>query len=156
MCLSHRGCFYKRTPHNAPKNTKNTKKQNTSVRHFRENTWDKGPTNPNRPTYQRLYLWTRELPSLTREICYGTSRPDLHETCVSRVNRKVAGQVGSGQQLLKSRGSGRFGSGDFQLSRVGSGRQFLKSRGSGQEAFKISRVGSGPVITPHFFRWSGR
>ena len=71
----------------------------------RKSTRDQETTN--RPTYQRLYVWTRELSSLTREVRHGASRPDPHEICVSRVNRNVADRVGSGQQV-------------FKISRVGS------------------------------------
>ena len=59
-----------------------------------------------------------------------SNRPDPHETRTSRVTRSVAGRVGFGQQAFKSRGSGRVGSGGFQINitgrvrpgRVGSGR----------------------------------
>ena len=66
--------------------------------------------------------------------------PHQHETRVSRVDRKVAGRVGSGNL------TGRVGSTVFQISQVGSGRA--------QEAFRISRVGSGKVNTPKQIRGS--
>ena len=54
-------------------------------------------------------------------------------------------------------GSGRVGSGGFEISRVGSGRvrRFPNLTGrveSGQEAFKILRVGPGQVNIPPNFR----
>ena len=68
---------------------------------------------------------------------------------ISRVNREVAGRVGSGQEVLKSHGSGRVGSGDFQISRVASGQV-------GSAVFKISRVGSSRVKKVSISRGSGR
>ena len=71
-----------------------------TVRRSRKIARDQGQTN--RPTYQRLHVWTRELSSLTREIReirHGASRPDPHETRDSRVSRNVASRVGSGQEL---------------------------------------------------------
>ena len=55
--------------------------------------------------------------TLTRAICYGSSRPDPHETRTSRVTRSVAGRVGSGQQGFISRGLGRVGSGGAHTTR---------------------------------------
>ena len=78
----------------------------------------------------------RDFSTLTREKCHGSSRPDPHETRISRVTRMVAGRVESGQE-------------DFKLSRVESGRvkRFTKSRGSGRvRRFSKSR-GSGRVRT---------
>ena len=101
---------------------------------------------------------------LTRDICDG-SRPDPYETRTSRVTRSVSGWAGSGQEVLKSRGSGRVGSGGFKISRGRSGRvkKSKKSRvGSGSRpaptrlGFKISRGRSGRVKTSQNFRGSGR
>ena len=39
----------------------------------------------------------RGIHALTREKSHGSSRLDLHETCISRVTRIVAGRVGSGR-----------------------------------------------------------
>ena len=104
---------------------------------------------------------------MTREIRHGASRPDPHETRVSRVNRNAAGRVGSGQELFKiSRvGSGRVNMFLTLVDRVGSGQQRFKSRasgrvrsrgfqniggqvGSGPDISKLSRVGSGQVTRP--------
>ena len=89
----------------------------------------------------------------------GQSDP-THMKPASRVNRKVAGRVGSGQGVFKSRGSGRVKCSSNFTGRVWSGQQFFKSRGSGRvsgcskcrgsgrvgsRGFQISRVGSGRV-----------
>ena len=106
------------------------------------------------PTDRGIYALTRDVWALTHEKCHGSSRPDPHETRISRVTRIVAGRVGSGQE-------------NFKISRVGSGRvgRFSKSRGSGrvgsrrlkilagrigsgQDGSKFSRVGSGQMIRP--------
>ena len=55
---------------------------------------------------------TCDLSTLTRKMYNGSSRPDPHEARTSWATRSVAGRVGSGQQALKSRGSGRVGSAD--------------------------------------------
>ena len=139
--------------------------KNTMVRHFRKSTREQGPTN--RSTYQRFDVWTPAFLALTREIRHGASRPDPHETRVSRVNRNAAGRVGSGQELFKiSRvGSGRVNMFLTLVDRVGSGQQRFKSRasgrvrsrgfqniggqvGSGPDISKLSRVGSGQVTRP--------
>ena len=80
---------------------------------------------------------------LTRDICDG-SRPDPYETRTSRVTRSVSGWAGSGQEVLKSRGSGRVGSGGFKISRGRSGR--VKNS-------KKSRVGSGSRPAPPRPAW---
>ena len=110
--------------------------------------------------YEYIHALTRDFSTLTRENCHGSSRPDSHETRISRVTRIVSGRVGSGQERFKtsrsgrvrrfskSRGSGQVGSGGFQ-NLAGRVR-------SGQEVFKISRVGSGRVITSRNPRGSGR
>ena len=102
------------------------------------------------PTDRRIHAVTRDFSTLTREKCHRSSRPDPHETRISRVTRIVAGRVGSGQE-------------DFKISRVGLGRvkRFSKSRGSvrvgsGPEVFKISRVGSGRVGSGGFQNLAGR
>ncbi|CAM9124236.1 unnamed protein product, partial [Laminaria digitata] len=61
---------------------------------------------------------------------------------VKRV-RNITGRVGSGQEVLKYRGSGRVGSRFFQISRVGLSWVI--------GGFQISRVGSGhdPRDTDH-------
>ena len=94
---------------------------------------------------------------------------------VLKISRVGSGRVGSGREVLKSRGSGplgsrilrisrigldRVGSGWIGSGRVGSGQAFFKSYGSGrvknvasimdpvrsgQELMKSSRVGSGHV-----------
>ena len=56
-----------------------------------------------------IHALTRDCSTLIREKYHGSSRPDSHETCISRVIRIVAGRVGSGQEA-------------FKISRVGSGR----------------------------------
>ena len=68
-------------------------------------------------------------------------------TRVKPVSHGSIGRWGiwSGQKVLESRGSGRVGSGDFQISRVRSGRVTslfnLTGRArSGKVAFKLSRV----------------
>ena len=76
------------------------------------------------PTDRRIHAVTRDFSTLTREKCQGSSRPDPHETRISRVARIVAGRVGLGQEDFKN-----------LVGRVE----------SGQEVFKISRVGSGRV-----------
>ena len=135
-------------------NTRN-KKKTYDIRKIKH----QGPTN--RPTYQRLYLWTRELSSLTRDICHGGSGPDPHETCVSRVNRKVADRVGSGLVRRFANLTGRVGSGQQFVTSRGSGRvnSFLNLAGrvgSRQKFFLISRVVSGRVKRPSKSRGSGR
>ena len=45
---------------------------------------------------------------MPREKCHGSSRPDPHETRISRVTRIVAGRVGLGQEDFKYHGSGRM------------------------------------------------
>ena len=72
------------------------------------------------------------------------------------------GRIGSGQVVLKYRGSGRVGSGRVGSGRFGSGQEVLKSNGSGRvgsqevlksrgsdrvgsRGFEVSRVGSGRV-----------
>ena len=133
--------FFARTPQNAAAN--NTGRNNPRTRHPGKSTRDQGPTNR-----RRIYAVTRDFLTLTREKCHGSSRPDPHETRISRVTRIVTGQVRSGQE-------------DFKISRVGSGRvkRFSKSRGSGrvgsgQEVFKISWIGSGRVKKPQNSRGS--
>ena len=110
-------------------------------------------------TDRGIHALTDDFSILTREKCHGSSRPDPHETRISRGTRGVAGRVGSGRV-----GSGRVGSGGFQnlAGRVGSGGfQNLAGRvGSGQDVSKFSRVGSGtqpnsrdltrPVKSPGF------
>ena len=73
------------------------------------------------PTDRRIHAVTGDFSTLVREKCHGSSRPDPHETRISRVTRIEAGRFGSGQE-------------DFKISRVGSGRvkRLSKSRGSGQ------------------------
>ena len=61
------------------------------------------------PTDRCIHAVTRDFSTLIREKCHGSSRPDPHETRISRVTRIVAGRVGSGQE-------------DFKISRVWSGR----------------------------------
>ena len=53
-------------------------------------------------TNQRInvHVCIRELSSLAREIRHGASRPDPHETRVSRVSRNVTGRAGSGQEVF--------------------------------------------------------
>ena len=87
------------------------------------------------------------MPDRPRRCIYGLAGQGdptrIKPVCVSLVNRNVAGRVGSGQEVMKSRGSGRVGSGGVgsgrvkknQISRVGSGRV-----GFQKEAFKISLV----------------
>ena len=154
--------FFPRTPKNAANNA-GTESTTSSKKY-------EGPRT-NQPT--KVYLQTcltRNFSTLTRETYYGSSRPDPDETRTSQVTRSssdrvvsgrvntlsnLAGRVGSGQEVLKSHGSGRVGSGRVGSSRVkrfrnlagrvGSGQEVLKSRGSGQVGsggFQISRVGS--------------
>ena len=118
-------------------------KQNKII-HSRKNTVDQGPTNGS--THQRLHVWTSELSSLTREIRHGASRPDPHETSVSRVNRNVTGRVRLGQEM-------------FEISRGGSGRVNKFSNLSGRvKRFSNSsgQVGSGQVKTSQNVRRAGR
>ena len=82
---------------------------------------------------RKKHAVTGDFSTLTREKFHGSSRPDPHETRISRVTRIVAGRVGSGQE-------------DFKIPRVG----------SGQEVFKIPRVGSGRVRRFSKSRGSGR
>ena len=102
------------------------------------------------PTDRRIHAVTRDFSTLIRKKCHGSSRPDPHETRISRVTRIVAGRVGSGQE-------------DFKISRVGSGRvkRFSKSResgrvGSGREFSKSRGIGSGRVWRFSKSRGSGR
>ena len=74
------------------------------------------------PTGRGMHALTHDFWTLTREKCHGSSRPDPHETRISRVTRIVAGRVGSGQV------------------------------GSGQDVSKFSRVGSGRVSGPNSTR----
>ena len=93
---------------------------------------------------------TRDFSTLIREKCHGSSRPDPHETRISRVARIVSGRVGSGQDV-------------FGISRVGSGRvrRCLECRGSGRVGSggfqkPAGRVGSGQVKTSRNSYWWGR
>ena len=101
------------------------------------------------PTDQDIgHALTRDCSTLTREKCHGSSRPDPHETRISRVTRIMAGRVESGQK-------------DSEISRVGSGRvrRFSNLAGrveSGREVFKVSRVGSGPDVSKFARVGSGR
>ena len=117
------------------------------------------------PTDRRTHALSHDFSTLTREKCHGSSRPDPHDTRISRVTRIVASRVGSGRvrKISKPRGSGRVRSGQevFKISRVGSGRvkRLSKPRGSGRVGsggFQITRVGSGRVKTPRNSRGSGR
>ena len=58
--------------------------------------------------------------------CHGSSlvgRVIVFLNLTGRVGSRsvLAGRIGSGQEVLKSRGSGRVGSRGFEISRVGSG-----------------------------------
>ena len=116
------------------------------------------------PTDRGIHALTRDFSTLTREKCHASSRPDPHETRISRVTRIVAGRVGSGQEDFKI---SRVGSGRvrrfFKISRVGSGRdrRFSKSRGSSRVASRrlellAGRVGSGRVKMSRNSHGSGR
>ena len=61
-------------------------------------------------------------------------------------------ESGSGQEVMKSRGSGQVKKYENVAVRVGSGQEVLKSRGSvrvGSRGLKSSRVGSDPRDTGH-------
>ena len=62
------------------------------------------------PTDRGIHALTHDFSTLIREKFHESSRPDPHETRISRVTRIVANRVGSGQEVFKSRGSGRVGS----------------------------------------------
>ena len=135
--------FFARTPQNAAAN--NTGRNNQRTRHPGKSTRTK-----DQPTDRGIYALTRDFSTLAREKRHGSSRPDPHETRISRVTRIVAGRVGSGQE-------------DFKISRVGSGRvrRLSKSRGPGRigsRHFEIlaGRVGSVRVKTSRNSRGSGR
>ena len=111
-------------------------------------------------SYQRLHVWTHEFSNVIREIHHQASRPDPRKTFSARVNRRVAGRVGSGRVGSGRVGSGRVGSGrcrdgstGFQMPRVGSGRigsdrvrrlsNLTGPIGSGQHLFKYRGPGQG-------------
>ena len=101
------------------------------------------------PTDRRIHASTRDFSTLTREKCHGSSRPDPHETRISRVTPFVAGRVESGQEDFKI---SQVGSGGFQ-NLTGRVKRFSKSRGSGwvgsgQDVSKSSPVGSGQLTRP--------
>ena len=107
-----------------------------------------------KPTDRGIHALTSDFPTLTREKCHGSSRPDPHETRISRVTQIVADRIGSGRfrRISKPRGSGRVGSRVLQnlTGRVGSGQEISKSRGSGRVGSRCleilaGRVGSGRV-----------
>ena len=84
------------------------------------------------PTDQGINAMIRDLSILTHEKRHRLSRPDSHETRISRVTRTVAGRVGSGQE-------------DIKISRVGSGRVESGRVGSRRLEFFAGRFGSGRV-----------
>ena len=68
--------------------------------------------------------------------------------CSNITGRVMSGRVGPGQDVVRTRGWNRVGSGGFQTSRAGSGqvRRLSKFRGrlgSGQDISFFSRAGSG-------------
>ena len=148
-----RGCgFFVIFPTHTTKNdaANDTRRNNYRTRHPGKNTRDQGPTDQG----IHCHALTRDFSILTHMKCHGSSRPDPHETRISRVTRVVAGRIGLGQE-------------DLKISRVGSGRvrRFSKFRGSGRvgsrrveiiagrvgpdrDVSKFSRVGSGQLPRP--------
>ena len=102
------------------------------------------------PTDRGIHALTRDFSTLTREKFHESSRPDPHETRISRVNRIVTGRVGSGRV-----GSGRVGSGWVKTCRNSRGSGRVGSRRlenfTGRPTRPDPRDLTRPVKTPEFF-----